>query len=179
MDQQLTLQPSFSEQEYVPSSGEKKRSLMMYFLFGIIIAISNKKVSEFEFFHVKQAMWWWMVFILSVLVSIILLFLPIIKFLGILLLLTLMTIFVVLAKQARNGKYYKDVTKYALGIFPSLWSWVFALFGISFEGINIANIEMGSIENTLNQIGNNEGKTPKNEQIPMTTDGKIGTPTKE
>jgi len=56
MDQQNQLQSFVSTQEYIPSSVEKKKALMMYFLFGIIIVISNKKVNDFEFFHVKQAM---------------------------------------------------------------------------------------------------------------------------
>ncbi|HCY20702.1 TPA: hypothetical protein DIC40_02400 [Patescibacteria group bacterium] len=63
MDQQNQLEiPAIpvgiqsSQEQYVPSSVEKKKALMMYFLFGIIIVISNKKVNDFEFFHVKQAM---------------------------------------------------------------------------------------------------------------------------
>jgi hypothetical protein len=63
MDQQNQLESSISnigiqtlQDQYMPSSVEKKKALMMYFLFGIIIVISNKKVNDFEFFHVKQAM---------------------------------------------------------------------------------------------------------------------------
>ncbi|HCY20701.1 TPA: hypothetical protein DIC40_02395 [Patescibacteria group bacterium] len=61
-----------------------------------------------------------MVFILSILVSTIILFIPLIKVVGILWLLIVMGIFIFLAKQAWDGKYYQDVTKYSLGIFPSL-----------------------------------------------------------
>lgn len=144
MDQQNQLEiPAIpvgiqsSQEQYVPSSVEKKKALMMYFLFGIIIVISNKKVNDFEFFHVKQAMWRWMVFILSILVSTIILFIPLIKVVGILWLLIVMGIFIFLAKQAWDGKYYQDVTKYSLGIFPSLWTWLFWLFGISFNDMEL------------------------------------------
>ena len=41
---------------YVPSSIQKKRALMMYFLMGIILVLSEKKTNEFEYFHLKQAM---------------------------------------------------------------------------------------------------------------------------
>ena len=41
---------------YVPSSIQKKRALMMYFLIGIILVLSEKKTNEFEYFHLKQAM---------------------------------------------------------------------------------------------------------------------------
>lgn len=128
----VDIQPSQQEQ-YIPSSVEKKKALMMYFLFGIIIVISNKKVSDFEFFHVKQAMGRWMIFILSILLSVVILFIPIIKIIAIIWLLLVMGVFAVLAKQARDGKYYQDVTKYSLGLFPSLWAWLFGLFGISFN----------------------------------------------
>lgn len=131
----IGIQPS--QEQYIPSSVEKKKALMMYFLFGIIIVISNKKVNDFEFFHVKQAMWRWMVFILSILISAIILFIPVIKVVGILWLLIVMGIFIVLAKQAWDGKYYQDVTKYSLGIFPSLWTWLFWLFGISFNDMEL------------------------------------------
>jgi len=40
---------------YAPSSIEKKRAVMMYMLFGVMIAISSKKVNSFEYFHLKQA----------------------------------------------------------------------------------------------------------------------------
>ncbi len=137
-------------EQYIPSSVEKKRALMMYFLFGIIIVISNKKVNDFEFFHVKQAMGWWMVFILSILLSAIILFIPIIRFLAILLLLIIMGVFIVLAKQAWDGKYHLDVTKYSLGVFPSLWAWLFWLFGISF-----------------NDTDSNQSSQPSNNQTPV------------
>lgn len=163
MDQQNQLQPNISTQEYIPSSVEKKRALMMYFLFGIMIVISNKKVSDFEFFHVKQAMWWRMVFILSMLFSAIILFLPIIRFLGILWILAVMVVFIIIAKQARDGKYYKDVTKYSLGLFPSLWAWLFGLFGINFDGVDLSDSKIWSIENTLNQIGGSANQVSKSQ----------------
>ena len=120
--------------------------------FGIIIVISNKKVNDFEFFHVKQAMGRWMVFILSMLVSTIILFIPIIRFIAILLLLIIMGIFIVLVKQARDGKYYPDVTKYNLGVFPSLWAWLFWLFGINF---NDAELHQQSPQGGNNQTPSN------------------------
>lgn len=174
MDQQNQLQSNVSIQEYVPSSVEKKKALMMYFLFGIIIVISNKKVNDFEFFHVKQAMWWWMIFILSILISAIVLFIPIIKFLGIIWLLAVMIVFVIVAKQAWDGKYYQDVTKYSLGLFPSLWAWLFGLFGITFDGSDLTENKIGSIEKPINQIPNtqmpsNIDQTP-NTNTPSDTD---------
>jgi hypothetical protein len=41
---------------YIPSSKEKKRAVIMYFLFGIMMVIADKKTNEFEYFHLKQSM---------------------------------------------------------------------------------------------------------------------------
>jgi hypothetical protein len=46
-----------SKEVYVPSSTEKKRAVMMYLLIGIIVvAFNNQKKTDFEQFHLKQAM---------------------------------------------------------------------------------------------------------------------------
>lgn len=51
----LTIEPT--QEVYVPSSTEKKRAVMMYLLIGIIVvAFNNQKKSDFEQFHLKQAL---------------------------------------------------------------------------------------------------------------------------
>ena len=46
-----------SKEVYIPSSTEKKRAVMMYLLIGIIVvALNNQKKSDFEQFHLKQAL---------------------------------------------------------------------------------------------------------------------------
>ena len=46
-----------SKEVYIPSSTEKKRAVMMYLLIGIIVvAFNNQKKSDFEQFHLKQAL---------------------------------------------------------------------------------------------------------------------------
>ncbi len=63
--------------KYIPSSSEKKRAVMMYLLLGIIlVATSKSDVSSFEVAHFKQALGRWLVFLTTVLVSIVLLFIP-------------------------------------------------------------------------------------------------------
>ncbi len=135
-DQIITTVPVINSNDnnvYVPSSVEKKRALIMYFLFGIMIVIADKKTNDFEYFHLKQAIWWWISFMVFLVVSLFILFLPLIKYVGILLLLVLMGIFVILAKQAWDGKYHPDLKGYPLAIFPSLWTWLLSLFEIKFD----------------------------------------------
>lgn len=120
---------------YIPSSKEKKRAVILYFLFGIMMVIADKKTNEFEYFHLKQAMWRWITFMVFLVLSLIVLFLPVIKFLGILLMLILVWIMVVFIKQARDGKYY-PTGKYGLIIFSSLGNWLLSLFDVQFDEIS-------------------------------------------
>jgi hypothetical protein len=52
--EEINIEPS--KEVYIPSSTEKKRAVMMYFLIGIIVVgFNNQKKSDFEQFHLKQA----------------------------------------------------------------------------------------------------------------------------
>lgn len=118
---------------YVPSSIQKKRAIMMYFLLGIVMVINEKKTNEFEYFHLKQAIGWRIGFLILLLVSVLLLPIPYIKWLGILLLFFWAISLVFFIKQARDGSYKKDINRYRGAIFPSLGNWVVSLFDLSFE----------------------------------------------
>ena len=77
--------PEANAQVYVPSSTEKKRAIMMYLLIGIIIvSFNNQTKSEFEQFHFKQALGWWAIFLLLVVVTSIFMLIPIIKYIPLL-----------------------------------------------------------------------------------------------
>jgi hypothetical protein len=120
----------------------------MYFLFWIIVVVSNKKTNSFVLFHLKQAMWWWMVFVMSVLLSIVLLFIPVIKIFSIFWLLALLVFFVVFCKQSWDGKVYESDAKYVLAIFPSLWSWLLWLFDVNFDIKNNDDLDLSENRST-------------------------------
>lgn len=123
---------------YAPSSIEKKRAVMMYMLFWVIIAVSNKKVNSFEYFHLKQAIWWWLCFILILIASIALTLIPWIKYIGLIALLAMVIIFIIIIRQARNGKYYVEMKTYGvLGVFPSLGTWLVNLFELTLQDSDI------------------------------------------
>lgn len=67
---------SLAQEQYVPSSLERKRALLMYLLIGIIITVGRWWLTEFESFHLKQAIWFWLILILRVLLVSILLIIP-------------------------------------------------------------------------------------------------------
>jgi len=73
-----------------------------------------------------------------VIVSIVLALIPGIKYLGLLALLSMVVVFIMLAKQARDGKYHIDMKKYGfLGFFPSLGTRLVNLFEITPQENNI------------------------------------------
>ena len=43
------------DEEYVPSSLERKKAVLMYFFVGIVFSLSKDRVSVYELFHLKQS----------------------------------------------------------------------------------------------------------------------------
>ena len=43
-------------EEYIPSSVERKKALLMYFFVGIVAALASESVSIYEYFHLKQSL---------------------------------------------------------------------------------------------------------------------------
>lgn len=114
----MTLEPS--KEVYVPSSTEKKRAVMMYLLIGIIVvAFNNQKKTDFENFHLKQSIGWRAVFLLLVVVTSIFMFIPIIKYIPILVVIVMVVFLAIFIKRARDGKYTINETN-KLAIFISL-----------------------------------------------------------
>ena len=69
---------------------------------------------------------------LVVIVAIILMLVPGLKYIGMLALLLMVICLVIFVKQARDGKYHIDMNKYwVFGFFPSLGTWVVDLFEVS------------------------------------------------
>lgn len=89
-------------QSYVPSALERKKSILMYFLWGIVISITQGKMTRYEFFHCKQAMGRRVLFFLLLVPSIVLVFLPYVKVLPLLLYMGMLAVWVILTKQARD-----------------------------------------------------------------------------
>jgi uncharacterized membrane protein len=77
---------------YMPSSSEKKRAVLMYLFIGIVVYLSKKDVNKFEYYHLKQATGRRILFLLALVVSIVLLFIPVIKILAALLLIAFIVV---------------------------------------------------------------------------------------
>ena len=127
--------PSQQEQvqtplSYVPGSTEKKKCVMMYLLLGIILGMSKTDMSRFEYFHFKQSIGWWILFMIILLVAIILVLLPRIWFVWWLVILAMLVIVWLFIKQAREGKYQDTIEMTTLPLFIGVWWWVLQMFDI-------------------------------------------------
>ena len=114
---------------YLPSSVEKKRAVVMYLLIGIIWWVGKTDQSEFESFHLKQAMGRWIIFILFLLLSVILLFIPLIKYIPLMVFIGMIIILGLCIKQASDGKYGRKKEN-SLSIFAGIGEWLMGLFEI-------------------------------------------------
>lgn len=127
---ETTSNTTETKNNYMPGSSEKKRSVMFYILFwlGIIFAANRKKLSIFEYYHLRQSTGWWLWFIVVLVISIILLFLPLLKYIAILALFGFAVLLWIFIAQARNGKYKVWFDNTPLGFFPALGGWIVDLF---------------------------------------------------
>lgn len=118
------------KQVYLPSSTEKKRAIIMYLLIGIIWAIGKvSSQSDYERFHLKQAIWRWITFMLILILSVIFLFIPLIKYIPLFIILVMIVILGICIKQANDGKFGRD-KKSSLSIFAGIGEWMLGLFEI-------------------------------------------------
>ncbi len=119
---------------YVPSSLEKKRAILMYLFFGIMIFIGRKEMSIFEYFHLRQALWWSVLFILFLILSLVLFFLPLIKYLWLLIILIIVFMRILFVLDAWKGRY--NVIwweKSVLALFIWIGEWIINLFELQIK----------------------------------------------
>ena len=115
---------------YVPSASERKKAVLMYFLLWILISVGWKKLSVYESFHLKQAIWVWGVFIVCFVSSLFLFFIPFVKIIPVFLFLVMLIVFVIFIKQAWDWVYTVDSDKMLLPFFYGIWGWVLDVFDV-------------------------------------------------
>ncbi len=118
-------------EDYVPSSVERKKAVLMYFLLWIIIWINNKKLWKYEQYHMKQALWWWAVFIMLIVVSAFMVFVPYLRVVPIIILFVMLWIFVFFVKQAYEWFYTIKSDKIVLPFFYWIWWWIVDIFDVT------------------------------------------------
>ena len=127
---------SMLQENYVPSESERKKVVLYYFLVGIIIALTKTNITKYEFFHLRQAMWWWAVFFLVFIISMIFIFIPFLRVIPILFFIFAFVVWIIFVKQAWEWKYVVDINwkeKILLPFFVGIWGWMLDVFDIKFE----------------------------------------------
>lgn len=123
-----------SKEVYIPSSMEKKRAVMMYILIGIIASSfnENEQKSEYELFHLKQALWWRAVFFLLIVTTSVFMFIPMIRYIPLFAVLIMVIFLAIFIKRAWDGKY-SILQENKLSVFVWLGEWISALFEVTKE----------------------------------------------
>lgn len=130
---QHTEQEEESTPVYMPSSSEKKRAVLMYLFIGIVVYLSKQDVNKFEYYHLKQATGRRILFLLALVVSVVLLFIPVIKIIAALLLIIFIAAWCLWVKQARDWFYdYWSKTNF-LSLFAWVGNWFLDLFEIDMK----------------------------------------------
>jgi hypothetical protein len=85
--------------------------------------------SEYESFHLKQAMGRWTVFVLLLMLSLLFLFIPLIKYIPLFVFLGMIIILGLCIKQASDGKFGRKKEN-SLSIFAGIGKWILGIFEI-------------------------------------------------
>lgn len=116
--------------EYVPSSVERKKSVLMYFFVGIVAALSKEKVSVYEYFHLRQSLGRRSLFFVFMVVGVVLMFIPYLRVLPLMLFLTFFVVWCVFVAQAWKGQYVVGKDAILLPFFVWMWWWIVSIFEI-------------------------------------------------
>ena len=119
-----TTQSIEDKNKYIPGSSEKKRASVMYLFFGIIVSLSKKEFSPFEFYHLKQSIWLWILILPVVLIS----FIPLVRIIWIVVLVVLLTVLWISFANAFNWKYFDNSKNVILMLPAGIWWWFLDLF---------------------------------------------------
>ena len=124
------------KENYVPSETERKRVVIYYCLIGILFALSNDKLSKYEYYHLKQAVGWWIVFFVVFVILSVFIFLPwlwIISWVGMLALIWIWIFFIIQGWQGRYTVQINWEKKVPFAVFAWLGYWLLELFNKKFE----------------------------------------------
>ena len=113
-----------NENKYIPGSSEKKRACVMYLFFGILVSLSKKEFNPFEFYHLKQAIWLWILLLPMILIC----FIPLIRIIWIIVMIVLVWVLGWSFANAFNWKYFENSKNVALTLPAGIWGWFLDLF---------------------------------------------------
>lgn len=126
----LLLLFPMQEQSYLPSSSERKRAITAYLLIGLFFFSGKEDLTVYEYFHYKQAIGRYMSTMTLLLFQLMLVWIPVLKWLPFFFVLVNLVILLIMVFKAWKGKYthnllqekrwkmfYADLGGRILGIF--------------------------------------------------------------
>lgn len=121
------------DDDYVPSSVERKKAVLMYFFVWIVVALSGEWLSIYEFFHLRQSLGRWMLFFLSLLVTSVFIFIWYLRVVPVLLFLIYIFVRLFFIKQAREWRYTTSNGSVVMPIFFGLWDRITQVFELDVD----------------------------------------------
>ena len=88
------------ENIYLPSSSERKRAITAYLLVGLFFFSGKEELTVFEYYHYKQAIGWYCVLMFSLLLWLIVFWIPVIRWIPFLLVLANLVVAVIFVMKA-------------------------------------------------------------------------------
>lgn len=107
-NQSIDINNITKSEVYIPSSVERKRALLMYFLIGIIMSIWRTDMAEFEIYHMKQSIWFWLVAIIIIWCAGIFILIPYMWIVGFIMILFVLGLFVVFVREVMLSNFEKE-----------------------------------------------------------------------
>ena len=152
------------ENIYLPSSSERKRAIVAYLLVGLFFFSGKEELTVFEYYHYKQAIGWYCVLMFSLLLWLIVFWIPVIRWIPFLLVLANLVVAVIFVMIAWKWDYSANVLekqKWKM-IYADIGGWLLGLFEIKKRVYwDIASDTWISLDN-FQEITNNEPENTNN-----------------
>ena len=120
------------EQLYLPSSSERKRAITAYLLVGLLFFSSKEELTVYEYFHYIQAIGWYMSTMTLLLFQLMLVWIPLVKWLPFFFVLINLVILLVMVFKAWKGEYAYNLLqeKRWKMFYADLGGWILTIFDI-------------------------------------------------
>lgn len=113
---------------YEPSSSEKKTVVLIYLLIGSMMILHKDRISSWVWNHLHQALWRWICFVIIAMVSLLLVFIPLLSLVPLFALVISIGLWWWFVYQARNGT--PAYAEWGLSVFAHVGKWMTDLIDI-------------------------------------------------
>lgn len=141
MNNQIAEKTEYIEEKYIPTSIERRKAILTYLFVWVVLILSKRKTTVYEKFHLCQSLWRRVVFFIMIIGSIFLLLFPYLNIIPIVLIVTMMIVWSIFARQAWNWEYVdqKIWENVFMPFFYWLWTWIVEIFELEIEDNNQDN----------------------------------------